>query len=354
MSPGSTDTAFEPGGATLRRVLFVALAACLLAVIPFVSGLMGSLMLFVLARGVHARLSRVLPPRVSAFVITVGVVALVLAPGAWLVSTLVTETGDAVRAWRAGDAFAWLSRSPFARYDIPTQIANASASIVAWASGRALAVFGGVTSIVLNIVIALFGLYYLLLDGAPMWRRITGLFGVSPRVATLLADKFVAVTEALLLGTVLTAALQGTVVGAGFAIFGLRPAVLWGFVTACVSVLPILGTAIVWVPGVAVLFFNHRPGAAIGLLVVGIGIASNLDNVVRLFVYRHVSNIHPMLTLVGAFAGVHVFGLVGVFVGPLALSYVAELLAVYEVAVPEGRTPAVVAETSRLEARTGP
>jgi len=266
MSTGSTQTAFEPGGATLRRVLFIALAACLLAVIPFVSGLMGSLMLYVLGRGVHARLSRVLPPRVSAFVITIGVVVLLLVPGAWLVSTLVTETGEAVKLWRPGDAFAWLSRSPFAGYDIPTQIANASASIVAWLSGRALAVFGGVTSVVLNVVIALFGLYYLLLDGTAMWRRITRLFGVSPRVAELLADKFVAVTEALLLGTVLTAALQGGVVGAGFALLGLHPAVLWGFVTACVSVLPILGTAIVWVPGVAVLFINHRPGAAIILL----------------------------------------------------------------------------------------
>jgi predicted PurR-regulated permease PerM len=57
---------------------------------------------------------------------------------------------------------------------------------------------------------------------------------------------------------------------------------------------------------------------------------SNLDNVVWLIVYRRVSGIHPMITLVGAFAGLRVFGMLGVLFGPLALSYFFELLAIYE------------------------
>jgi predicted PurR-regulated permease PerM len=86
----------------------------------------------------------------------------------------------------------------------------------------------------------------------------------------------------------------------------------------------------VWLPGVAVLLLDHRSGAALFLALLGGGLASNIDNIARLIVYRSVSGIHPMITLVGAFAGLRLFGVVGVFLGPLVLSYFFELLAVYE------------------------
>ena len=93
---------------------------------------------------------------------------------------------------------------------------------------------------------------------------------------------------------------------------------------------PLLGSALVWLPGSIVLLFQHRPGAAVLVGVTGAGVASNIDNVVRLFIYRRISGIHPMLTLVGAFAGLRLFGLMGAFLGPLILSYFFELLRVFE------------------------
>ena len=69
-------------------------------------------------------------------------------------------------------------------------------------------------------------------------------------------------------------------------------------------------------------------------------VESNLDNVVWLIVYRRVSGIHPLVTLVGALAGMRVFGLLGVLFGPLALSYFLELLAIYEEAVARPPSPA--------------
>jgi predicted PurR-regulated permease PerM len=95
-------------------------------------------------------------------------------------------------------------------------------------------------------------------------------------------------------------------------------------------VFPLFGSAIVWLPGVIVLLLNHRPGAASLLAALGAVLASNLDNLVRPLVYRRVSGIRPMVTLVGAFAGVRLFGLIGAFIGPLVLSYFVELFGVYE------------------------
>ena len=334
-----TSNSHDPGSTTLRRLLIVVAVAVLLGVIPFLSGLVGSLILYVITRGLHRRLVRIVPPRVSAFAIALGVFALLLVPGAWLISTIISEASDALRTWRAGDAFTWLSRTPLAGYDIAKYIADAGASIVTWLSGRAFAIFGGVTSTILNIVIALFGLYYLLLGAGPLWVRTKRLLPVSDRVAEQLATRFVEVTEALLLGTVFTAILQGSIIGVAFAIIGFHPAAVWGFVTACASVLPLLGSALVWLPGVAILLVERRVGAAVTLGIIGAGVASNIDNVVRLFVYRRVSGIHPMLTLVGAFAGVRLFGVVGAFLGPLILSYVFELVAVYEETISMNAAP---------------
>jgi predicted PurR-regulated permease PerM len=148
-----------------------------------------------------------------------------------------------------------------------------------------------------------------------------------------LAERFIHATDALLLGTLFTALLQGSLVGAAFAVAGLAPAVLWGFVTACASVLPLFGSALVWLPGSIALFANGRHGAAVGLFAFGALFVSNIDNLVRPIIYRRVSGIHPLLTIVGAFAGVRIFGLIGALIGPLLLSYFAELLSLYEHAV---------------------
>ena len=336
------DDVSSDGGRALRRLLLVLGIGVLVGLLPFLTGLIGSLILFVIARPAHNRLSRVIPPRLSALAITLGVFVLLLVPGAWFVSKVVSEASAEIGSWRAGEALAWLARTPLGDLGVTQDLASISASILTWLSGRAVALFGGFASTVLNLVIALFGLYYLLLGAAPLWRRVKRLLPVSDGTAEVLAARFATVTDALLLGTAFTAVLQGTVVGIAFALVGLQPAVLWGFLTACVSVQPLLGSALVWLPGTIILLLQHRLGAALFLGVAGAGLASNIDNVVRLFVYRRVSGIHPMLTLVGAFAGIRLFGLVGAFLGPLILSYFFELLRIFEESTRAGDTAAIL------------
>jgi predicted PurR-regulated permease PerM len=145
------------------------------------------------------------------------------------------------------------------------------------------------------------------------------------------ANVFFGVTEAMLLGTTLVAVVQGTIVGIGFAIVGLPDPFFWGTVTAFASILPVLGSALVWLPATLVLAAQGRFGGVVVMLIAGAVIASNVDNIIRPLVYRRVSNVHPMITLVGAFAGVRYFGLLGLLLGPLAIAYLFELLHFYRV-----------------------
>ena len=337
------------GGRTFRRLLVVIGVACLVGLVPVLSGLVGALMLYVIMRPVYRRASRVLPRRVSAFATTIGVFVLLLLPAAWVITRIVAEATEATRTLRPEELFDWLSRTPLASLDLVNMANNVAASALTWLSTRAFSLFGSVSATALNVFIALFGLYYLLIGEPALWDRAKRLLPVPPSVSESLAARFGEVTEALLLGTMLTAILQGAIVGGSFALVGLPAPLLWGFVTACVSVLPLFGSALVWLPGSAVLFTHGRPIAAAIVLAIGAGAASNLDNVVRLFVFRRVSGIHPMVTLVGAFAGVRMFGVIGAFLGPLILSYFFELLAVYEQATqPRDDNPVPSGAAARL------
>ena len=313
MKTSSSSAEASDSRRALRRLLFIVGVAVVLGTLPVLSGLVGALILYVIARPAYHRLARILPARVSAFMIAVACLGLFLVPGTWLVSTIVKEARDALRSGRPAEGLAWLAQTRLGELGIAREIASLTASRPTWLSSHAVAFIGSMASTSLNVMIALFGLYYLLVDAGGLWRRVKSLLPISDQLAELLASRFAAVTDALLVGTAFTASLQGTVVGIGFALVGIQPAVLWGFVTACVSVLPFLGSALVVLARRGFLLVEHRPGAALFLALVGAVFASNLDNIVRLFVYRRVSGIHPMLTLVGVFAGVKLLGVVGAF-----------------------------------------
>jgi predicted PurR-regulated permease PerM len=132
-----------------------------------------------------------------------------------------------------------------------------------------------------------------------------------------------------LIGTGLTASIQGLLVGVGFWVTGIPNALFWGVVTVIVAILPVVGSALVWGPGVAHLALVGRYGWAIALAVWGVVLVGNIDNVIRPMVFRRWAQIHPFITIIGAFAGIQYFGLLGLLIGPLAISYFFELIQMY-------------------------
>lgn len=95
------------------------------------------------------------------------------------------------------------------------------------------------------------------------------------------------------------------------------------------AILPVVGSGLVWGPAAIILLLDHRYAAAIGLALWGVVVVGNVDFVIRPMVFRRWANIHPLITLVGALAGLPYFGLLGLLIGPLALSYFFELLKMY-------------------------
>ncbi|HWK89559.1 MAG TPA: AI-2E family transporter, partial [Longimicrobium sp.] len=253
---------------------------------------------------------------------------LVLLPLAVVVGIVINEAPGTLELLQSGGLQQRLDGLTVGGVNLGDKMATTGGAVVGWLSTQALAFFGGAARGLLSLVIAFFGLYFLLLHHDRAWEATRGYVPFSHATAERLRERFHSVTEATLVGTLLTAVVQGTLVGTGFWVVGLPSPAFWGVITALVSVLPIMGSALVWGPGVVILALDGRWGAAGALAAIGF-VAANLDNVVRMVVFKRVSNIHPMVTLVGAFAGLKYFGLLGVLLGPLAIAYFFELLTIY-------------------------
>ena len=322
-APGAAPRAGAKG-------VVVALAAAIgILLFPYVTGLLGAAVCYVVARPLVVRLEAARSRRFAALGAVVALLVILVVPGLWLFAELVGELPDAARSLQQTPAVQHLLRSRLGSIDVGSQLQRAGSEILSWGSRQTLGALGTILSTTINLVIALFGAYYLLVSGDRLWSRTRHLLPFPPATSEQLRRRFHHVTEAMLLGVVLTAVAQGALVALAFTLLRFEHALLWGALTAVASVLPMFGSAIVWLPAAAFLFAQQRVAAGVGLAAFGVLIVSNIDNALRLFVYRRVSHIHPMITLVGAFAGVNAFGIGGLLLGPLVLSYGIELASVF-------------------------
>jgi predicted PurR-regulated permease PerM len=327
-----------PRDRAVALILLLAIGIAL-ALTPFFTGLLGAAVLYVIFVHPYRWLARVMKPGFAAGVILIVALAVVALPITWLIALVVQEAPDALRRVQSSDLLARLSQLRGGQLDVGAQIAASSGTIVSWLSSHVVAFAGGAASAVLNFVIAFLGLFYLLLSAPQLWPQAREYIPFSTRTADALRDRFFAVTGATLLGTVLVAVAQGTLIGFAFWLVGFSNPLFWGVVAAFASVVPVIGSTLVWLPAALILLAQTRYGAAALLVAMSAGIAGNVDSVIRPAVYKRMSNIHPMITLVGAFAGVRLLGLLGLILGPLAIAYLFELLRFYREeygSLPEG------------------
>jgi predicted PurR-regulated permease PerM len=212
---------------------------------------------------------------------------------------------------------------------VGAQIEALGSQLISWIGSSAMGLIGTATRLGIQLTITFFGLYYLLAAPRGTWRAIRPFIPFSAANAELLRERFHAVTISTLVGTGLTAAVQGLMVGAAFWVVGLSNPLFWGVVTFVFSILPVVGSGLVWGPGAAALAIDGRWGAAIGLTLWGVLAVANVDYLIRPFVYSRWARIHPFITIIGAFAGLRYFGLLGLLIGPLAISYFFELIRMY-------------------------
>jgi predicted PurR-regulated permease PerM len=300
-----------------------------IALAPYASGLLGVPVLYVLFAPFHRWLCRWLRPSISAGVVIFCAFLLIVLPGVWLIGMLVGQAQGVANSLVNSPALARIAGLRIGQYEVGPQIAQLGKEVITWMGGSALGFIGTATRFTLNLLFAFFGLFYLLLSPGQAWSAVEPYIPFSKPNVAILQERFRSVTAATVVGTGLSAAILGILVGLGFWIAGVSDPVFWGVVSAVLAFLPLVGAALVWIPAVIALALDRRFGSAIFLALLGVVVLPNVENLVRPLVFRRYSQIHPMITLVGAIAGVSYFGLLGLLIGPLALSYFFEIIRIY-------------------------
>ena len=324
----------------------VVLAYLLLAVLAPLKGALGwAVVLAFLLHPLHERLSRRLKGRgvLSAGIITGLTPFLVLAPLSVLGVVFAGQVAGLVGYLR-GQSFAypqllarlesypllgnllrwWSASFPVSANQVQGWITGEMQSVLRSAAtvGGSLAL--GLFGTVVGFFMMLFLLFFLLRDGRMILDHLTRLIPLEAARRERLLDYLARVTRAVVFGSAATALIQGIFVGVGFALVGLPSPVVFGVLATIAALLP-AGAAVVLVPAVLYLAVGgHWFGAV--FLAVWTGLLAVVENVARPLLTAHRAHVSTLAVFLGAVGGVSAFGVLGLVIGPVLLSFVVALV----------------------------
>src|SRR3989344_2372909 len=213
--------------------------------------------------------------------------------------------------------------------DVSVDIDASAKTALNWIVGRAGSVFGSISSFLLSLFIFFVALYYLLREGPRVRGALIELSPLSDNEDEAIFDRLERAVNSVIKGNLMIALIQGALAMLGFTIFGVPHAILWGAVTAVAALIPGVGTALVFAPVIAFLFFTGDIFSAIALLIWGALAVGLIDNLLGPRLIGRGMQLHPLLVLLSVLGGLIFFGASGIFLGPLSLSLFFSLLSLY-------------------------
>ena len=177
--------------------------------------------------------------------------------------------------------------------------------------------------------ILLYCLFFFLMDGGPLLRKILYYLPLEHADEERMVEKFTSVTRATLKGTLLIGATQGALAGVAFAIVGIDGAVFWGTVMTFLSIIPGIGTALVWLPAALILFAIGQVWQPIFLLIFCGLLVGSIDNLLRPRLVGRDTQMHDLLILFGTLGGILLFGVLGFIVGPILAALFVTIWDIY-------------------------
>ncbi|MGZ6091986.1 MAG: AI-2E family transporter [Polyangiales bacterium] len=224
-----------------------------------------------------------------------------------------------------------LGRLGVDREQIAPRVRDELSRAAGWAASVATTVLQTATSAALGLLVALMTMYYVLLEWPTLPVRLERVLPLDPRHTRALMLEFRDVGRSALVGTIATALVQGLLAGIGFAIAGLPQILTLGLLTALGSFVPIVGTAVVYVPIAMYLILIGSTGAGVFVLLWGVIVVMAIaDYVIRPRIVGGKGQGHPFLLLLAILGGIEVFGLPGLFVGPVLMTMFVAVLRIYE------------------------
>ncbi|TAK97122.1 AI-2E family transporter [Patescibacteria group bacterium] len=192
-------------------------------------------------------------------------------------------------------------------------------------------VYQGMANFILWVFAMFFTLYYFLIDGKRMVSRVLHLSPLRDSHEQLIINRFISIVRATLKGTLIVGVVQGTLGGIIFAIAGIPSPVVWGILMFFFSLVPVIGTGLIWFPAGVILLLLGSIWEGLLILLVGAFIISTIDNLLRPKLVGRDTQMHPILVFFGSLGGLVVFGATGFLIGPIVVALCLTLWNIYAV-----------------------
>jgi predicted PurR-regulated permease PerM len=351
---GSRQQHEEEGWLTRERVLVLVLTVvtaivcylCYVVTLPFIPALTWALVLAVITQPLYQWIQRYIKIQWLASVLAIAIVMVTIAlPAAAVVRQVVKEAVVVVEKVRADTAedlwkealernrrlaptLKWIERE----VDLRAQVERVSDRVLA---GLTRFVSGSIF-IIMGWLITLFLLFYFLRDREFILRALRGFVPLSAKESTRIFNRVRDTIHALVFGTLAVSIVQGILGGIIFWALGLPAPLLWGAVMAVMAMLPVFGTALVWVPTALYLAIAGEWQKALILTAWGGIVIALIDNLLYPLLVRSKLRLHPVPVFIAILGGIIVFDATGIVLGPVILAVAVALLEIWRRRMADG------------------
>jgi len=332
-------------------MLFFSLGFAFKLLTPFLNPIVLGIVLAALFSPLQGRIAKYFRGRRSwaALVMVLLIAGLLVVPIIFMAASLTNQgviLTTQIRSWiREGNlshieqhefivsAIAWIKAKfpfiPLESFDPKALLIEASRYLSETFLRHGADILGNLASTLAYFGVMLFILFFFLRDGPAFITRIKFLSPLREAQEDRILAKVRAVSRSVLVGSLLTAMLQGLAGGIGLAIVGI-PALFWGAMMAFASLIPVVGTALIWLPAAGYLLIIGSWKAAVFLALWSVLIVSSIDSFLKPFLMQGEGGMSPFYIFLAILGGLQLFGLAGILYGPLIIAFATVMISIYE------------------------
>ena len=314
------------GRLSLAVASVAGISLCLLIAWPFLGAITWALTLAILFAPLHERVERrVRHLNIAALLSTAIVIAVVVVPAVFVVERLITEATSGIQALQArveggelqalvdshpalAPFGAWIDR----QFDLPSMMS----AIATYLSNLGATFVKGSLLQMVEAVITFYLLFYFLRDRLAARTMIIAWLPLTKPETEHLLRRVAETVHAIAYGTLAVAAVQGSLAGLMFWVLGLPTPLLWGLVMGLLSIVPVLGAFIIWIPAAILLLLDGSWIRAVILAAWGGIVVGSIDNVLRPILVGKDTKMPDYVVLISTLGGMAMFGLTGFVIGP--------------------------------------
>lgn len=338
---------------TLQKYFFIGLLGVISVLVfmiflPFMEVLILSAIFAIVLSPLQRRLTTRLGGRkgLSAFILVISFLVVILTPSVFLTFKLLDESKAIYTQLTSESQVDYIKKvsdaieKPIQKFspDFSINVGEWASAGADWITSHLTAILSSVFTIVTNIVLIFFSLFFFLRDGEKFKRILIGLSPLNDKYDEKISLKIKQTVNTTVVSVLLISVIQGFLSGLGMWLFGIPNPTLWGTVSAVASLVPGLGTTITFVPAIIYSYLSGNIPHMIGLTIWWLVAVSLIDNLLTPYLYSRNVQIHQLIMLFAVLGGLVFFGPVGFIFGPIVLALFFSLIDIYQDLILGGRS----------------